>query len=202
MDCEVISLAFPPGALKAAMPDVRSATKKDPYLRGIFTTDFGNINEVKLLRVLDGASAPQAESRADPHGSLLMKDLGGTGAVVRADRYTLAPFSPIPQPDVHGDVYELREYVVRAGKLDEVMEAWRSPFIWRAQLSTSIVVMHSTSGEQVRLAQIWAYRDYGHRTLVRKTAAESGRWPPPGGAGRWLSQTTIALLPDAESPLR
>lgn len=198
MNCEMISLAFPPGALKAAMPDVRSATKEDPHLRGIFTTDFGNINEVKLLRILDGATDPEA----DPQDPRLMKRLGDTGAMLSADRYRLAPFSPIPLPDVHGNVYELREYVVQAGKLDEVIEAWRLPFIWRAQLSTAIVVMHSTSGKQLKFAQIWAYRNYAHRALVRKAAAETGRWPPPGGADRWLSQTTIALLPDPESPLR
>jgi hypothetical protein len=200
MDCELVSLGFRPGALKAALPELRSVVKEDPCLCGIFTTEFGNINELKLLRVL--GDAPQAVAEADMHGLRLTERLGGIAATYAAERHTLAPFSPTPRPDIHGDVYELREYVVRPGMLGQAIEAWRTPFAWRAGLSTAIAVMHSTAGDRIKLVQIWAYRNYGHRALVRQAAVKSGHWPPPGGAERWLAQTTIALTPDEASPLR
>jgi hypothetical protein len=49
---------------------------------------------------------------------------------------------------------------------------------------------------------IWAYSGLDQRAKVRADAVAAGVWPPPGGAGRLLSQDNKILLPSAFSPLQ
>jgi hypothetical protein len=49
---------------------------------------------------------------------------------------------------------------------------------------------------------IWAYSSLDQRAKIRADAVAAGAWPPPGGAGRLLSQDNKILLPASFSPLQ
>lgn len=195
MRCEWITLTYAPSQLKQALPLLRSAVQEDPAVLGLFTTEFGNINEVRILRTLHDAKEDVVPATCSDR--LLAEGVKHH----RRERFDLAPFSPVPSAGNYGGLYELREYLVRPGLLEQTLSTWREPFARRAAFSPAIALMSSATNDRVKLLHLWAYRDFVHRAEVRQIVAQSGYWPPPGGAQRWLEQTSIALIPDQVSPL-
>jgi len=195
MRCEWITHTYAPGQLKLALSLLRSAVQKDPAVFGLFTTEFGNINEIKILRALH-------DREEDVMSTTYSIQLLAEGVQQhRREQFDLVPFSPILTIGRYGGLYELREYLVRPGLLEQTLDAWREPFALRATFSTAVALMSSTTNDKVKLLHLWAYRDFAHRAEVRQIVAENGLWPPPGGAQRWLEQSSAALIPDPASPL-
>jgi hypothetical protein len=49
---------------------------------------------------------------------------------------------------------------------------------------------------------IWPYPDLATRGSTRKTAIETGVWPPPGGPDWLVTMHTDIFLPTSFSPIR
>ena len=62
--------------------------------------------------------------------------------------------------------------------------------------------MKFTSGEVTRFLHIWPYPSLEVRAQTRKTAIETGVWPPPGGPDHLLTMRTDIFLPAPFSPIR
>ena len=62
--------------------------------------------------------------------------------------------------------------------------------------------MYSTTGDVTRFMHIWPYPDLVIRANTRKTAIDTGVWPPPGGPDQLHRMHTDIYLPAAFSPIR
>jgi hypothetical protein len=62
--------------------------------------------------------------------------------------------------------------------------------------------MYSTTGETTRFMHIWPYPDLITRGNTRKTAIETGVWPPPGGPDYLVTMHNDIFLPATFSPIR
>ena len=70
------------------------------------------------------------------------------------------------------------------------------------KLSPILAAMYSVTGEVTRFLHIWPYPDLDVRAQTRKTAIETGVWPPPGGPDHLLTMRTDIYLPASFSPIR
>lgn len=111
-------------------------------------------------------------------------------------------FSPEIKPGKLGPVFEWRSYIMKAGTIPSVPDRWGPALPARTKLSPLLVCMYSENGPLNRYVHIWAYESLAHRAEVRKTAVETGVWPPPGGGDNLVSQENKILIPSSFSPVQ
>jgi hypothetical protein len=116
----------------------------------------------------------------------------------------VVPFSFIPavRPGKVGPIFELRYYTLKPGTLPDTAKGWEAKLPERTKLSPIVLAGGVEFGKANGFVHIWAYSGLDQRAKVRADAVAAGVWPPPGGAGRLLSQDNKILLPAAFSPLQ
>jgi len=121
---------------------------------------------------------------------------------ITTDSYTPFPFVAPLTPGQYGPIFEVRTYLIKAGGLAPSIDAWEKQAPVRQKLSPILAAMYSTTGDVARFLHIWPYPDLNTRAATRKTAVETGIWPPAGGPDHLQTMRTEIFLPAAFSPIR
>lgn len=204
MPYDVTTITVAPNAHIKALPFVESAlataSRKGEFLACLYA-DIGELNRVMLLH----SYGSEADLAADRAAMLSAKDPFGMGDMMRglsSDTFIAFPFMPAIKPGQYGPVFEVRTYLFRPGGLTATIDIWAKAAPARMKLSPILAAMYSVTGEAPRFMHIWPYPDLVTRGNTRKTAIETGVWPPPGGPDYLQTMRTDIFLPAPFSPIR
>ena len=196
---ELSRLAIAPTRVKDALSVLELASPS--HLIACWTTEFGDVNEVLVLRRFTAEEADAAQTMPTRPDSW-MGSLGPLLQTVDVTRFAMVPFLPHPEPGAFGPFHEMRTYQYRYGTLEEMLETWGAKVPARVKLSPAPFILYATTGRATTVIHVWAYQDLAHRARIRQEAIAGGIWPAPGGAARWVSQHSALLVPAPFSPVR
>jgi hypothetical protein len=204
MPYDVTIITVKPNTHMKALPGVEQWLKANPR-KGEFlaclATDIGDLNQILLMHhyasEADLAADRDSVARdANPYGCLDLTD--GRSA----NTFHQFPFlSPI-KPGNYGPIFEVRTYLLKPTGLPPTLAAWEKQAPVRMKLSPILAAMYSTTGQVTRFMHVWPYPDLITRANTRKTAVDTGVWPPPGGPDQLLTMHNDIYLPAAFSPIR
>ena len=204
MPYDVTIITVKPNTHLKALPGVEQWLKANPR-KGEFiaclASEIGDLNQILLMHhyTSEADLAADRDSVArdpNPYGCLELTDGRST------DTFVQFPFLPPIKPGQHGPIFEVRTYLLKPNGLGPTIEAWTKKAPERMKLSPILAAMYSITGEVTRFMHIWPYPDLVTRANTRKTAIETGVWPPPGGPDHLLTMHTDIYLPAAFSPIR
>ena len=119
-----------------------------------------------------------------------------------ADTFVMFPFFQPMKAGQYGPIFEVRTYRLKPNGLAPTIAAWEGSVAGRMKLSPILAAMYSVTGSVTRFMHIWPYPDLVTRASTRKTAIETGVWPPAGGPEQLLAMHNDIYLPAAFSPIR
>jgi len=204
MPYDVTTVTVQPNTHAKALPHVEQWLKANPR-KGEFLAclacEIGDLNTILLLHhyaseaemVADRAQVAQS---ANPFGCVELI----TG--MTADTFVMFPFMPAIKPGQYGPIFEVRTYRFKPNGLSPTIAAWEKAVPGRQKLSPILAAMYSVSGAVTRFMHIWPYPSLEVRAATRKTAIETGVWPPQGGPGHLTTMRTDIYLPAPFSPIR
>src|SRR5688572_25740005 len=204
MPYDVTIITVKPNTHSKALPPLEAWLKANPR-KGEFiaclASEIGDLNQILLMHhyTSEADLAADRDSVAkdpNPYGCLELTDGRST------DTFVQFPFLPPIKPGQHGPIFEVRTYLLKPNGLGPTIEAWTKKAPERMKLSPILAAMYSVTGEVTRFMHIWPYPDLITRANTRKTAIETGVWPPPGGPDHLLTMHTDIYLPAAFSPIR
>jgi hypothetical protein len=201
---DVTIITVKPNTHLKALPGVEQWLKASPRkgeFLGCLASEIGTLNQIMLLHhyASEADLAADRESVAksqNPYGCLELTV--GTST----DSFVQFPFLPAIKPGQYGPIFEVRTYLLKPNGLPPTIEAWTRKAPERMKLSPILAAMYSTTGETTRFLHIWPYPDLITRANTRKTAIETGVWPPPGGPDQLVTMRTDIYLPAPFSPIR
>ncbi|MEP9365850.1 NIPSNAP family protein [Xanthobacter sp. VNH20] len=196
---ELTTIHAAAGRVKDVIARVEAARLDD--LVAVWSTEFGRINDVLLLRRFE-RSASNAETKLLLGRADWLSALSAVTVDIDVTQFQMVPYVCDPQAGSYGALHEMRTYVFRLGTFNELLETWKKYLPRRAMMSPAPIIMYSITGNLQKIVHIWTYENFEQRTLVREKALDEGVWPAPGGAERWLSQENALLKPAIFSPLR
>lgn len=204
MPYDVTIITVKPNTHGRALPGVEQWLKANPRrgeLIGCLASEIGDLNQILLLHHYtsdaDLAADRDAVAKdANPFGCLPLIDGISTNTFVQF------PFLPPITPGHYGPIFEVRTYLLKPNGLPPTIEAWTRAAPARQKLSPILAAMYSVTGDVTRFLHIWPYPDLATRASTRKTAIETGVWPPPGGPDHLLTMHTDIYLPASFSPIR
>src|SRR5262245_28873388 len=204
MPYDVTILTVRPNTHLKALPGVEQWLKANPRkgeFIGCLTSEIGDLNKILLLHhygsEVDLAADRDSVARdPNPYGCM---DLLVSRS---ADTFVQFPFLPPIKPGPHGPIFEVRTYLLKPTGLGPTIAAWEKQAPARMKLSPILAAMYSVSGEVTRFMHVWPYPDLTTRANTRKTAIETGVWPPPGGPDQLVTMRTDIYLPAPFSPIR
>ena len=204
MPYDVTIITVKPNTHGKALPPLEQWLKSNPRkgeFIGCLASEIGDLNKILLLHHY----ASEADLAADRDA--VAKDTNPYGCIDllvgrSTDTFVQFPFlSPI-KPGQHGPIFEVRTYLLKPTGLGPTIAAWEKQAPARMKLSPILAAMYSVSGEVTRFMHIWPYPDLATRANTRKTAIETGVWPPPGGPDYLETMRTDIYLPAPFSPIR
>jgi len=204
MPYDVTVITVKPNTHLKALPGVEQWLKANPRkgeFIGCLASEIGDLNKIMLLHHYE-SDADLAADRdgvardANPFGCLDLMTGRST------DTFVQFPFLPRIRPGQHGPIFEVRSYLLKPNGLGPTIAAWDKQAPARQKLSSILAAMYSVSGEVTRFLHIWPYPSLEVRAQTRKTAIETGVWPPPGGPDYLLTMRTDIFLPAPFSPIR
>jgi hypothetical protein len=204
MPYDVTIITVKPNTHLKALPGVERWLRANPR-KGEFiaclASEIGDLNQILLMHhyTSEADLAADRDSVAkdpNPYGCLELTDGRST------DTFVQFPFLPPIKPGQHGPIFEVRTYLLKPNGLGPTIEAWTKKAPERMKLSPILAAMYSVTGEVTRFMHIWPYPDLITRAKTRKTAIETGVWPPPGGPDHLLTMHTDIYLPAPFSPIR
>ena len=187
-------------AVKNIEPWLKANPRRAEFLACLYC-DIGDLNQIMLLH----RYASEADLAADREG--VTRDPNPFGCLDVTERrssntFHQFPFLPPLAAGSYGPIFEIRTYVLKPTGLPPTIAAWEKSAPGRQKLSPILAAMYSTTGEVTRFMHIWPYPDLVTRANTRKTAIETGVWPPPGGPEQLLAMHNDIYLPAAFSPMR
>lgn len=204
MPYDVTIITVKPNTHMKALPGVEQWLKANPR-KGEFiaclASEIGDLNQILLMHHY-GSEADLAADResvakdANPFGCLPLID------GLSSNTFVQFPFLPPIKPGQYGPIFEVRTYLLKPNGLNPTIEAWAKQAPVRQKLSPILAAMYSVTGNVTRFMHIWPYPDLITRANTRKTAIETGVWPPPGGPDHLLTMHTDIYLPASFSPIR
>ncbi len=204
MPYDVTIIAVKPNTHMKALPGVEQWLKANPRkgeLIACLASEIGDLNQILLMHhyTSEADLAADRDSVAkdtNPYGCFELTDGRSTNTFVQF------PFLPPIKPGQYGPIFEVRTYLLKPTGLPPTMAAWEKQAPVRMKLSPILAAMYSVTGEVTRFMHIWPYPDLITRANTRKTAIETGVWPPAGGPDHLLTMHTDIYLPAAFSPIR
>jgi NIPSNAP len=200
---ELTTIELVPGAAvhHVTEPLQRQLGERSDHLLGVWTTEIGGVNDVVVLHRYEINDLAATTSNAFERASWF-HPLSEMIVDIQADQFCLFPYVKDPEPGTYGPLYEMRSYLFRPGRLDELIESWREPLKLRVELSPAPLVMYATTGPLLKFVHIWPYADFADRAKVRQRSASDGIWPPKNGPSRLLKQDSSLLTPTPFSPMK
>jgi hypothetical protein len=204
MPYDVTTVTVQPNTHGKALPPLGQWLKANPR-KGEFiaclANEIGDLNTILLLHHYANeadmiADREQVAKSANPFGCVELI----TG--MTADTFVMFPFIPAIKPGQYGPIFEVRTYRFKPNGLAPTIAAWEKAAPGRAKLSPILAAMYSVSGQTTRFMHIWPYPTLEVRAATRKTAIETGVWPPQGGPDHLLTMRTDIYLPAPFSPIR
>jgi len=204
MPYDVTTITVQPNTHGKALPHVEQWLKANPRkgeFIGCLANEIGELNTILLLHHY----AHEADMIADR--DQLAKSANPFGCVelitaMSADTYLMFPFIPAIKPGQYGPIFEVRTYRFKPDGLAPTLKAWEEAVPGRQKLSPILAAMYSVSGVTTRFMHIWPYPSLEVRAATRKTAIETGVWPPKAGPTHLLTMRTDIYLPAPFSPIR
>jgi len=204
MPYDVTVITVKPNTHLKALPGVEQWLKANPRkgaFIGCLASEIGDLNKIMLLHHYESEADLAADREsvardANPFGCLDLMTGRST------DTYVQFPFLAKIRPGQHGPIFEVRTYLLKPTGLSPTIAAWEKQAPARQKLSSILAAMYSVSGEVTRFLHIWPYPSLEVRAQTRKTAIETGVWPPPGGPDYLLTMRTDIFLPAPFSPIR
>ena len=204
MPYDVTIITVKPNTHLKALPAVEQWLKANPR-KGEFiaclASEIGDLNQILLMHHYTSeadlaADRDRVAKDPNPYGCLELTDGRST------DTFVQFPFLPPIKPGQHGPIFEVRTYLLKPNGLGPTIEAWTRKAPERMKLSPILAAMYSITGEVTRFMHIWPYPDLITRANTRKTAIETGVWPPTVGPYNLMTMNTDIYLPSAFSPIR
>ena len=204
MPYDVSTITVHPSAHPKQIPALGAWLKANPR-RGEFlaclVAEIGELNKVLLLHHYDSEADLAADRAAvaagdNPYG------IGEMIAGMTSDTFVQFPFLRPIKPGEYGPIFEVRTYSLRAQGLQPTIAAWEKAVPARHKMTPLLAAMYATTGAVIRFMHIWPYPSLEVRAHTRKTAIETGVWPPPGGPGQLLTMANAIFLPAPFSPIR
>jgi hypothetical protein len=204
MPYDVTIITVRPNMHMQALPFVERSLKDKPRkgeLLACLYAEIGEINRILLLHHY-ASEVDLASDRA-----ALVADSNPFGMLdlvvgLSADTFVLFPFLGAIRPGQYGPIIEVRTYLLKPNGLSPTIAAWEKSAPARQKLSPILAAMYSVTGQVTRFMHIWPYPSLEVRANTRKTAIETGVWPPPGGPDHLITMRTDIFLPAPFSPIR
>lgn len=202
---ELATLSLKWNTVAAALPRLQDYTDSPATagsLLGCWETEHGVIiTRLVVLRCFENAAALDDERErlfrsANPFG------IGEFLESFTAETYRQFPFLDQPiRPGNYGSVYEIRTYHLKIGGLEPTMAGWAKAAPERVKLFPLTTVMYALDGRP-RITHIWPFPSLNDRLAIRRTAVETGIWPPPNGPENIAHATSTIAMPTSISPLK
>ncbi len=176
--------------------------KKYSELFAFWHTEIGPLNEIVHVwpyRDLAERTRIRGEAMKDPNWP---PRIGEFIQSMRSEIVTPFSFVPEVRPGKIGPIFELRYYTLKPGSLPDTAKGWEAKLPDRTKLSPLVLAGGVEIGTANGFVHIWAYPSLAERSRIRAEAVQKGVWPPPGGAGRLMTQENKILMPSAFSPLQ
>jgi len=203
MPYDVTTITVKPNTHSRALPGVEQWLKANPR-QGEFlaciTSEIGDLNRIMLLHHYASEADLDADRGAVAH------DKNPFGCVdlttgMSTDTFVQFPFLPAIKSGQYGPIFEIRTYLFKPAGLPPTIAAWEKTLPGRLKLSPLLAAMYSITGT-TRFMHIWPYPSLDIRANTRKTAVETGVWPPGVGPDHLLTMRTDIFLPASFSPIR
>jgi hypothetical protein len=178
---------------------IAQRTKISP-LGAFWQTEVGPLNQaIVVWPYADMAERERARAEASAAG---LWPPNVADLILREETWILnpAPFMRPLKPAQLGNVYEMRMYTVRVGKMPEVLKRWGEAIPEREMLSPLAAGWHTDLGPASIWIHVWPYKDLAERSRVRADAQQLKGWPPPAREFYTQQQNKI-LVPSEFSPL-
>jgi len=204
MPYDVTTITVRPNTHNKALPLLEQWLKDSPK-KGEFlaclTTEIGDLNKIMLLHHYAGEADIAADRDSVAHSA---NPFGCAEFItgMSTDTFVQFPFLGAIRPGQYGPIFEVRTYQLKPNGLAPTIAAWEKSAPGRQKLSPILAAMYSVTGAVTRFLHIWPYPSLEVRANTRKTALETGVWPPPGGPDHLLTMRTDIFLPAAFSPIR
>jgi hypothetical protein len=189
-----------PKVVGSVEPWLKANPRKGEFLACLFS-EIGALNQIALIHHY----VADADMLSDRDATLRSANPFGIAEAITGiamESYTSCPFMTPIKPGHYGPIFEVRTYVLRPGGLAPTIDAWAKTVPGRQKLSPILAVMYTTGGEVTRFMHIWPYPSLDARAQLRRTAIETGVWPPPGGPDHLLTMRSDIFLPASFSPIR
>jgi NIPSNAP len=173
-------------------------------LYGMWHTEIGPLNQIIHMWAYESLQK-RADTRAAASGDASGKWPPKTSDLLVSQETDI--LTPINGMHHHsgvqelGGVYELRMYTYPAGATARISETFAAAYPARHEFYPVGGIWTSDLGNLNRLYQLFAYKDWAHRDVVRSELREKRIWPPHSDE-RAVSQLVRHMVPAAFSPLR
>jgi hypothetical protein len=204
MPYDVTTITVRPNTHPKALGPIEQWLKVNPR-KGEFlaclANEIGDLNKIMLIHRYAN------EAEMIPDRDHVAKSANPFGCVelitaMSADTYLMFPFIAAIKPGQYGPIFEVRSYRFKPNGLNPTIAAWEKAVPGRQKLSPVLAAMYSVTGEVTRFMHIWPYPSLELRAATRKTAIETGVWPPQGGPDYLSTMRTDIYLPAPFSPIR
>jgi hypothetical protein len=202
---EIRTYRIAPGSLaevEKRFGEAYESRKKYSELTAFMHTEIGPLNEIVHIwgyQDLADRARVRKEAANEPNWPPKIQEFIKE---MRSEIIVPFPFIPPVRPGKVGPIFELRYYTLKPGTLPDTAKGWEQKLPERTKMSPIVLAGGVEFGKANGFVHIWAYSSLDQRAKVRADAVAAGVWPPPGGAGRLLSQDNKILLPSAFSPLQ
>ncbi|MBI3992682.1 MAG: NIPSNAP family protein [Candidatus Lambdaproteobacteria bacterium] len=153
--------------------------EKFSKLTAFWHTEVGPLNQIVHVWEYEDPAERMRLRAESVKGPQWPPPIGQFVVDMKSDIYIPFPGSPTLKPGKLGPVYEMRTYTFKPGSLPQVIEAWNTKIEERVKLSPLAGVLYTDAGALNQFSHIWAYKSMDERMAIRKTAVDTGAWPPP-----------------------
>ena len=172
-------------------------------LVGFFHTDIGMLNQIVHIWSYDDADHRERVREEAAATDWWPPKVGEFIIKQTNEIFTPWPGAPKLSPGTHGPFYEMRNYHIQKGRMDQTRARWDGALAERTSRSPLLSIMECELESSHKLVHFWPYKSLDERWAVRSKAVADGIWPPKGGdSEEVISQENKILIPASFSPLQ
>ena len=204
MSYEVAIISLGSGNMQDAVKRLGDCIVSTPLLSNLIGCWYSEIGEfgriVTIRRKQSGDDATRKNDLA--RGSSDFSAIADMIVTMRIDSFELFPFMPDIQTGKFGPLFEMRDYVLKAGSsVSNIIKNWEPIFSQRMKYSPCLAALYAVSGTMPRALYLWPYASFETRQKVRTEVVAAGFWPPKGSEYVCSGEVTL-LNPTPYSPLQ